>query len=110
MLLVGIDAVPDAAQGTQLALYSILAVPLIMGNDLRVLSDNAKKLLLNKDVVAISQDPAGRAGTVVTCSLCSPRVFMFSVLNMSVQWQLYFTILASLSPFSLVWHSIATVF
>ena len=32
------------------------------GNDLRVLSDNARKLLLNKDVVAISQDPAGRAG------------------------------------------------
>lgn len=62
MLLVGIDGVPDAAQGTQLALYSILAVPLIMGNDLRVLSDNARKLLLNKDVVAISQDPAGRAG------------------------------------------------
>jgi hypothetical protein len=51
-----------AAQASQLALYAILAVPLIMGNDLRVLSSDAKAMLLNKDVVAISQDPAARAG------------------------------------------------
>jgi hypothetical protein len=33
-----------------------------MGNDLRVISPAAKELLLNKAAIAISQDPAGRAG------------------------------------------------
>ena len=62
MLLVGIDGVSDDAQKTQFALYAILAVPLIMGNDLRQLSPTAKKILLNEDAIAVSQDPEGRAG------------------------------------------------
>ena len=33
-----------------------------MGNDLRELSPSAKTLLLNKEVVAVSQDSLGKAG------------------------------------------------
>lgn len=53
---------PDAAQASQLTIYSVLAVPLILGNDLRQVSPAASRLILNPRVVAISQDPAGRAG------------------------------------------------
>lgn len=62
MLLVGVDAIPIDAQAAQLAIYAILAVPLILGDDLRQLSAASRALLLNADVLAISQDAAGRAG------------------------------------------------
>ena len=62
MLLVGVDAISIDAQAAQLAIYAVLAVPLILGNDLRLLSAASLALLLNPDVLAISQDSAGRAG------------------------------------------------
>jgi hypothetical protein len=45
----------DCAQG-------ILAAPLIMGNDLRIMTLAYKKILQNRMAVDINQDPLGKAG------------------------------------------------
>lgn len=62
MLLAGNDCVTDAEATTQMVIWSILAAPLIMGNDLRHMSDPMKKLLLNPEIIAIDQDPLGLPG------------------------------------------------
>merc|ERR1712070_342503 len=45
-----------------MSLWSILASPLIMGNDLRTISDQAVSILSNRDMIAVSQDPLGQMG------------------------------------------------
>jgi alpha-galactosidase len=46
----------------QLNLWAMLAAPLILGNDLRVLTRETVALLANRDVIAIDQDALGRQG------------------------------------------------
>ncbi|XP_038271779.1 alpha-galactosidase A isoform X2 [Dermochelys coriacea] len=53
-------------QLTQMALWAIMAAPLLMSNDLRHISPQAKWLLQNKDVIAINQDPWGKQGYRIT--------------------------------------------
>mmetsp|Transcript_16239 Transcript_16239/g.48275 ORF Transcript_16239/g.48275 Transcript_16239/m.48275 type:complete len:346 (+) Transcript_16239:1-1038(+) len=62
MLLVGNDCVTDLEAETQMAIWSIVAAPLIMGNDLRTISLEMKDLLQNREVIAIDQDALGKAG------------------------------------------------
>lgn len=45
-----------------MALWAIMASPLIMSNDLRKLDKSAKAILQNKAVIAINQDPLGIQG------------------------------------------------
>ena len=45
-----------------MALWSIMAAPLIMSVDLRTISDWARDILLNKNLIAINQDPLGVMG------------------------------------------------
>lgn len=44
---------------THFAAWSMLASPLILGNDVRNMSDATKRILTNKAVIAINQDKAG---------------------------------------------------
>ncbi|CAL1263603.1 unnamed protein product [Larinioides sclopetarius] len=46
----------------QLALWAIMASPLLMSNDLRSIEPKFKELLLNKDVIAVNQDSLGIMG------------------------------------------------
>ena len=41
------------------SLWAIMASPLIAGNDLRTMSEATKKILTNKDMLAINQDKLG---------------------------------------------------
>jgi alpha-galactosidase len=43
------------------SLWALMAAPLIAGNDLTNMSGETKSILLNRDVIAIDQDPLGRA-------------------------------------------------
>lgn len=52
-------------QKAQFSLWSTVAAPLILGNDVRNMSADAKTILLNKEVIAIDQDKAGKQGTRV---------------------------------------------
>lgn len=62
MLLVGNGCLTEEEERTQMSLWSILASPLIMGNDLRTISLQSLDTLLNKDMIAVSQDPLGQMG------------------------------------------------
>lgn len=46
----------------QMALWAIYASPLIMSVDLRNINPSAAKILLNKNVIAVNQDPLGKQG------------------------------------------------
>ena len=45
-----------------MAIWSILAAPLIMSNDLRSIRPEMKAILQNKNVIAVDQDPLGIQG------------------------------------------------
>ena len=47
---------------TQMALWAIMAAPLIMSNDLRTIKQEFKDILLNRAVIKIDQDPLGIQG------------------------------------------------
>ncbi|KAM6151336.1 alpha-galactosidase A [Rhynchocyon petersi] len=62
MLVIGNFGLSWDQQITQMALWAIMAAPLLMSNDLRHISPQAKALLQDKDVIAINQDPLGKQG------------------------------------------------
>ncbi|XP_049622885.1 alpha-galactosidase A [Suncus etruscus] len=62
MLVIGNFGLSWDQQITQMALWAIMAAPLLMSNDLRNISPQARALLQNKDVIAINQDPLGKQG------------------------------------------------
>jgi alpha-galactosidase len=45
--------------------WSLLAAPLMAGNDLRNMNDSIKNILLNQDAIAVNQDKAGIQGSKV---------------------------------------------
>ncbi|XP_052076326.1 alpha-N-acetylgalactosaminidase-like isoform X2 [Mytilus californianus] len=61
-LIVGDFSLSAGQQQTQIGLWAIMAAPLFMSVDLRNIDESAKQLLLNKELLAIHQDPLGIAG------------------------------------------------
>ena len=61
MLEIGNGGMNADEYRTHMSLWSMLAAPLIAGNDLRSMSDETKSILMNKEVIAIDQDPAAKA-------------------------------------------------
>jgi alpha-galactosidase len=57
MLVVGDQGLTEVEQETHFALWSIISAPLMLGNDPRNMSDFEKKLILNKEIIAVNQDP-----------------------------------------------------
>eukprot|EP01136_Pigoraptor_vietnamica_P042485 Opistho-1_new@16729 len=62
MLIIGNFGLNEEESKTQMAIWSIIASPLIMSNDLRNISTWARDILLNKEVIAVNQDPLGIQG------------------------------------------------
>jgi|EP00505_MAST-04D_sp_SCG-Rhode-Island_P003702 alpha-N-acetylgalactosaminidase len=62
MLIIGNYALSETQARSQLALWCIMAAPLMMGNDLRHLAPNMKEILTNKEALAVDQDPLGVQG------------------------------------------------
>lgn len=61
MMEVG-NGMTDAEDRSHFAMWTMLASPLIMGNDLRVASKETIKTLKNKEVIAVNQDKLGIQG------------------------------------------------
>ncbi|HEV2339980.1 MAG TPA: hypothetical protein VGT05_04460 [Patescibacteria group bacterium] len=61
MLEVGNGGMSVIEDQTHFSLWAMLAAPLLAGNDLRTMSATTKAILTNKDVIAIDQDPLGKA-------------------------------------------------
>ena len=62
MLIIGNFGLSLAQSRAQMALWCIMAAPLLMGNDLRQLAPEMKAILTAAEVVAVDQDPLGRQG------------------------------------------------
>ncbi|KAK0131604.1 Alpha-N-acetylgalactosaminidase [Merluccius polli] len=62
MLIIGNFGLSVEQARTQMALWAIMAAPLIMSNDLRSLSNDARAILQNRAAIAINQDPRGIQG------------------------------------------------
>ena len=62
MLEIGNGGMSDIEYQTHMSLWSILAAPLLAGNDLRSVSPSILRILTNREVIAIDQDPAGKQG------------------------------------------------
>ncbi len=62
MLEVGNGGMTADEYRTQMSLWSILAAPLIAGNDLTKMTAETKSILMNKEIIAVDQDPLGRQG------------------------------------------------
>ena len=52
----GMNAIEDQSH---FSMWCMLAAPLMAGNDLNNMSDDTRRILTNKDVIAIDQDPLG---------------------------------------------------
>jgi alpha-galactosidase len=63
MLEIGNGAMSDAEYRTHMSLWAMLAAPLLAGNDLRTMTPAVRDILLNRDVIAVDQDPDGKQGS-----------------------------------------------
>ena len=59
MLEVGNGHMTTDEYRTHFSLWCLQRAPLLAGNDLRSMNDDTKSILMNTDVIAIDQDPAG---------------------------------------------------
>jgi alpha-galactosidase len=62
MLEIGNGGMTNMEYRTHMSLWAMLAAPLLAGNDLSKMTLETKDILLNREVIAIDQDPAGRQG------------------------------------------------
>jgi alpha-galactosidase len=65
MLEIGNGGMTGDEYRTHMALWSLLAAPLLAGNDLRAMSEETKGILMNAEVIAIDQDPEAKPVKVV---------------------------------------------
>jgi alpha-galactosidase len=65
MLEVGNGGLTADEARTHFSLWSLLAAPLLAGNDLRNMGPQTRDILLNREVIAVNQDPLGRAASRV---------------------------------------------
>lgn len=57
MLVMGNQGLTIEEQKVHFALWCIMSSPLILGNDPRIMTKEEKNIILNKDCIAINQDP-----------------------------------------------------
>jgi alpha-galactosidase len=60
MLEIGNGHMSEDEYRTHMSLWALVAAPLLAGNDIRSMSASTKAILLNKEVIAIDQDPLGK--------------------------------------------------
>jgi len=65
MLVIGNAGVSVDMAKVQMAIWSIWSAPLLISTDLRFIGEEYKKILLNKQVIAVDQDPLGIMGRLV---------------------------------------------
>ena len=60
MLEIGNGGMTQDEYRTQMSLWSLLPAPLLAGNDLTSMDAATRDILLNREVIAVDQDPAGK--------------------------------------------------
>ena len=62
MLEIGNGGMTTDEYRTHMSLWAIFAAPLLAGNDVRSMNADTRSILLNKEVIAVDQDPMGVQG------------------------------------------------
>ncbi|CAB3231837.1 unnamed protein product [Arctia plantaginis] len=62
MLLIGNFGLSLDQARVQMAVWAVLAAPLLISTDLATIRPEFKEILLNKDIIAVNQDPMGKQG------------------------------------------------
>jgi len=76
MILVGDFSYSVTEAKTHFAMWAMLAAPLLLSSDLRNLPDWAEQIILNKEIIAIDQDPLGmQARRVYVDNVWGPQVW-----------------------------------
>uniref|UniRef100_A0A6P7F2V3 Alpha-galactosidase n=1 Tax=Diabrotica virgifera virgifera TaxID=50390 RepID=A0A6P7F2V3_DIAVI len=65
MLVIGNFGLSFEQSKGQMSVWSVMAAPLIMSVDLRTIEPKFRAILLNKDAIAVNQDPLGEMGRLV---------------------------------------------
>ncbi len=65
MLEIGNGHMTDDEYRTHMSLWSLTAAPLLAGNDIRTMTEVTRSILLNKEVIAVDQDPLGKQASPV---------------------------------------------
>jgi len=65
MLEIGNGHMSDDEYRTHMSLWALTAAPLLAGNDIRTMSEVTKSILMNKEVIAVDQDPLGKQASPV---------------------------------------------
>jgi alpha-galactosidase len=66
MLEIGNGGMNSDEYRTHMSLWCLLAAPLLAGNDLSSMTEDTKSILMNREVIAIDQDPAAQPAQLVT--------------------------------------------
>jgi len=66
MLEVGNGGMTTTEYRSHFSLWALMAAPLMAGNDLRSMTPEIRDILINKEVIAVNQDPLGRQGRRVS--------------------------------------------
>ena len=66
MLEIGNGGMSETEYRTHMSLWSILAAPLLAGNDLRQMSSGILEILTNAEVIAVNQDKQGKQGSRIS--------------------------------------------
>jgi alpha-galactosidase len=62
MLEIGNGGMTDTEYRSHFSLWAVMAAPLLIGTDLRRATPETMAIYLNKDVIAVDQDPLGKQG------------------------------------------------
>jgi len=65
MLEIGNGGMTDDEYRAHMSLWAVMAAPLMAGNDLRTMTPATKEILMNREVIAVDQDPMGVQGRKV---------------------------------------------
>jgi len=65
MLEIGNGHMTNDEYKTHMSLWALAAAPLLAGNDIRNMTSATKEILLNREVIAVDQDPLGKQGSPV---------------------------------------------
>ena len=75
---VGLGGCTDTQYKTHFSIWSFMGSPLMIGCDVRKLSDEAKKILTNEEIIALNQDPACRQPVKLTGFFTREDVLVYS--------------------------------
>uniref|UniRef100_A0A1A7XLL9 Alpha-galactosidase n=2 Tax=Iconisemion striatum TaxID=60296 RepID=A0A1A7XLL9_9TELE len=81
MLIVGDFGLSMDQSRSQMALWAIMAAPLFMSNDLRIISGEARSILQNKMIISINQDVLGFQGRRILKEKSGIEVFWRTLSN-----------------------------